>query len=236
MSERAKAKAEGKTRYRNGKQCPRGHLADRMVSNGRCCYCISEDKKRARERNPSQHREYMRKWHAKNKDSQIQYRKDNRDSLNENTRRWRAENPDRDKRNRVLWISKNLERYKRKSREWRVNNRVRDRELNKRWRENNPEKQRVIMFNRNCATRGVRQAVRHGLITSLMQSQGSRCVYCGCDVSSRYHIDHKLPVSRGGDNSEANLQILCPTCNLRKGSKTHVEFLEKIKEDVSHAT
>lgn len=35
----------------------------------------------------------------------------------------------------------------------------------------------------------------------------------------RYHIDHIVPLSKGGDNSESNLRVVPKRKNLRKGAK-----------------
>jgi 5-methylcytosine-specific restriction endonuclease McrA len=35
-----------------------------------------------------------------------------------------------------------------------------------------------------------------------------------------------LPVSRGGTHARENLCCACPTCNLRKGTRTEEEFLK----------
>ena len=32
-------------------------------------------------------------------------------------------------------------------------------------------------------------------------------------------IDHIIPISKGGGNDSRNLQIICRTCNLKKGTK-----------------
>ena len=41
-----------------------------------------------------------------------------------------------------------------------------------------------------------------------------------------FEIDHVVPRSRGGSDTDGNLQLLCPPCNRRKGSKTMARFLE----------
>lgn len=64
-------------------------------------------------------------------------------------------------------------------------------------------------------------------VVSKFDSQGGLCVYCGVDLMvSKYHIDHINPLIRGGSNRPDNIQLLCPTCNVSKGKKTHEEYLQ----------
>jgi hypothetical protein len=44
-----------------------------------------------------------------------------------------------------------------------------------------------------------------------------QCLKCGS--KERLEIDHIKPVSKGGNDEFRNLQVLCKTCNLKKGTK-----------------
>jgi hypothetical protein len=64
----------------------------------------------------------------------------------------------------------------------------------------------------NCSedTRRIARDVRQ----RVWQRDGGRCVECG--ATQYLEFDHIIPVARGGDNSERNVQILCRGCNARK--------------------
>ena len=51
------------------------------------------------------------------------------------------------------------------------------------------------------------------------------CAYCGHrgNVLS-LHVDHIVPVSRGGTDDPANLTTACWSCNLEKGTRTGWEY------------
>lgn len=49
---------------------------------------------------------------------------------------------------------------------------------------------------------------------------GGHCENCGDELQPGWHSDHKHPYSKGGATDVINGSALCPTCNLRKGSKT----------------
>ena len=70
------------------------------------------------------------------------------------------------------------------------------------------------------------------------QRQSNLCMYCGIALlrlnTSQRHIDHKMPVERGGPNEEQNLQALCARCNSRKGVQSDEEFRERYGELLAH--
>ena len=55
-------------------------------------------------------------------------------------------------------------------------------------------------------------------VERLLVSQRGCCAWCGRSfVVTGYHVDHVIPIARGGRNTRENIQLLCPLCNLRKG-------------------
>jgi 5-methylcytosine-specific restriction endonuclease McrA len=66
------------------------------------------------------------------------------------------------------------------------------------------------------------------------------CVYCGrspkADPSVELVPDHRMPISRKGDNSMSNLATACKKCNTAKGKKTEEEFREYLKDHKTKVT
>ena len=59
-------------------------------------------------------------------------------------------------------------------------------------------------------------------------SQKNRCWWCGKKLKGSYHVDHRIPLSRGGSNWPENIVIACPFCNLSKCDKTPLEFAGRL--------
>jgi len=52
------------------------------------------------------------------------------------------------------------------------------------------------------------------------ERDGGVCHICGRGVPvDRFHLDHVIPVSRGGDHSHANVRVSHPLCNMQKGAR-----------------
>ncbi len=60
-------------------------------------------------------------------------------------------------------------------------------------------------------------------IDLMLKEQNFTCKYCEKPLIE-YHIDHVIPLCKGGDNSKENLVIACPKCNLSKGGKLLSEW------------
>ena len=86
-----------------------------------------------------------------------------------------------------------------------------------------------------CGKRTIKESkfcfdcVKRNMVTrgKLFRRQGRRCAACsatGTDDGWQFHLDHIMPLSRGGKHEESNLQVLCAACNLSKGTKTMAEW------------
>ena len=60
------------------------------------------------------------------------------------------------------------------------------------------------------------------------------CNYCLKDINfSNWTIDHKVPLSKNGPNTLANMIGACQSCNKLKGQKDLEEFLLEISKKIS---
>lgn len=102
-----------------------------------------------------------------------------------------------------------------------------------------PEK--IAQHNRNSRAARKKAAGKHTAedISALLQRQDGRCAACGVGMQDDYHIDHIIPIARGGTNFVGNLQVLCPPCNLTKRTMLPIEHrvyvLKGAKEDAEQA-
>lgn len=120
----------------------------------------------------------------------------------------------------------------------------------RRWRKSNPEKMKLIREkekpkiykwrreHKELVQSWVskRKAIQLGaiigdnaqiveLIQSIKTNRRTRCYYCGKSLYRKpFHMDHIVPLSRGGKHSIENLCVSCPMCNCKKGSRLISEW------------
>jgi 5-methylcytosine-specific restriction endonuclease McrA len=130
---------------------------------------------------------------------------------------WRADNPaansHRTPRKRSRPDSKE------RSERWRKANPERHRANDKAWRRANPEKARAIKAARIARKKGASGRHTGDEVKALFHKQRQRCAGCRASIKSGYHVDHIVPLRNCGSNAMANIQLLCPPCNLAKHAK-----------------
>ena len=88
---------------------------------------------------------------------------------------------------------------------------------------------RVACVRRRALLKGAPGAYTTADWIVLCWASGWRCLYCGIPVTEKTVVqEHRVPLVRDGSNDIANIAVSCATCNLRKGTKTDVEFMALI--------
>jgi 5-methylcytosine-specific restriction endonuclease McrA len=91
-------------------------------------------------------------------------------------------------------------------------------EYKKQWYKDNPTASSRTTAQRRAAKKGARitESVDRSVV---FERDEGFCGICYTKVDSDdWHLDHVVPLSRGGDHSYDNCQVSHPTCNLRKGT------------------
>lgn len=112
------------------------------------------------------------------------------------TREWRSENPEQNKAN----VAK-----------WHVDNPDRVREIRTRWGSNNRQRLNEYAQRRRAVERGATIAGRAIHRAEIWERDGGKCHICGkaCDPEN-WHLDHLIPVSRGGSHTRDNVSVSHP--------------------------
>ena len=64
-------------------------------------------------------------------------------------------------------------------------------------------------------------------VEALFQRQGGKCAYCTKSIRKGYHVDHVVPLARGGTNWITNIALACARCNVRKGATDPLEYARR---------
>lgn len=94
------------------------------------------------------------------------------------------------------------------------------------WRKNNPEKTKTQRANYKAKRRSAKGKLSSGISEKLYTLQRGKCACCGHELGKDFHIDHIVPLALGGENVDSNVQLLKAECNLRKGAKDPVEYMQ----------
>lgn len=223
---RDEARQNSLKKYFTGVSCKNGHMSERYVSNKNCCECtsINNDKNKS---NPSRIKK-QKEWVAKN-----------RGRIREQRRAWRQTVEGREK-TRLLTKS-TRERYpdevKARVRSWRLRNKDRINEYERRryaekksYQHTEAGKKAMLARTRNRRALKKEVGGTHTVsdIQDIYRLQMGKCAICRKKLDESYHVDHIMPIARGGSNARSNLQLTHGSCNQKKHEKDPIDHMQSL--------
>lgn len=166
----------------------------------------------------------------------------NKEILKKKSAAWRLKNPDRLKASMADWRDRNREKINSDSREYYQKNMLKKKQYYVDARKKDPEKFRAKTraYDRahpdkariRCANRQARKRSGGGSfsladIKNILALQKNKCPICAVVITTKYHIDHNVPLALGGSNGKENIQLLCPPCNRTKSHKDPIAFMQE---------
>ena len=162
----------------------------------------------------------------------------NSEKIKDYKKQWALKNQDRLKEDRKIYVKNNKDRIAETKKEWAEKNKERVFLTKQKYYLRNTEKvkERAKIFSKtekgiiNARLVHLRRRERIKKVPldkndlKELISRYKNCYWCNDKLNGIYHIDHYIPVSKGGTNEINNLVLSCPTCNLRKNAKDPHKF------------
>jgi len=140
------------------------------------------------------------KWTAENREYGARYYVENREKIKAYRVKYRAENRDKIKAHKAKYAKAN------------------------------PDIHRAGNQRRRARKRNAQGTFTAADWKARLAYHGYKCIYCGVEKDDTPQgwltCEHLIPLSRGGTNWPSNLAPSCKSCNCRKHTKTHFEYLE----------
>lgn len=214
LTSRQEALSSGAKIYFTGQPCTQGHVSEMHVREG-CLEC-----KRLRSiAYRASNLEFLKQCDA-------EYRSANRESVRAKDKAHYHANKDRMRVKSAVWRQANPKRQRELTIAWREANRERVRASMQIWFSKHPEAQRIYKQNRRAREMQGDGRLSEGIVEKLFVLQRGLCACCRKKLGDDFHLDHIVPLAKGGEHSDSNMQLLTPRCNTEKHAKDPIEFMQ----------
>lgn len=182
--------------------------------------------------------ELRRIWGLKNKTRLKTYRTIYKTKRSFQIKAWQERNRERHKAGIDLWYQNNKERRHAADKAWRSTHRASCLVYYKRYREKNPHAWRKHDRARRARKLGCPQSNLDLMVDweNRWKKKGKvRCYWCGNSFNpATCHMDHIVPLAKGGPHRIENLCISCQPCNNHKSAKPLPKWSAELTQPVLH--
>lgn len=174
---------------------------------------------------------HNKKYRETHKEESKEYYELNKERICANARDRYANNPEILEKQRA-YRQANKEIYREYDRKWKANNPDKVKMWGDAYRAENQELIKVVKHNYKVRRRAqeAQGKISTNLISMLKGVQANKCFYCDTELKD-YHLDHIIPLSKGGEHKDYNIVLACPTCNMIKSNKDPVMFVEALMKE-----
>lgn len=158
----------------------------------------------------------------------LKYREANKEKVAQYMKKYGEDHRQEAHARKKKWEEANLEKVRARKTEWRKSNEEKMKACRNAYTKAHPEKVKANGSNQAARRRGAEGRHTAEEIRRLLARQKCLCAVCKKSIETGYHKDHIIPLSRGGPNYIRNIQLLCPTCNCKKGSKHPITFMQEM--------
>jgi len=152
-----------------------------------------------------------KEYYQANKEKILAYKQDNKVKIAARMKAYQDVNKEKLSANNKIWRKANKEELAAKE---------------KAYKQANPEVKKIANHNYRARKKQNGGQLSKGITEKLMALQRGKCAVCKKSVKNGHHLDHIMPLSIGGSNTDDNIQILCPSCNCSKGAKHPQDFMK----------
>jgi hypothetical protein len=141
---------------------------------------------------------------------------------------WNKLHPDVARAATSKWRKRNQEKVKATYAVWKKANAKKVKDAKSAWDKENPQAYKRYWHDRRAKKASSGGKLSPGLESRLLAFQKNRCAICRVSLKKTgHHLDHIIPLARGGKNTDSNMQVTCPKCNLEKNSKDPIQFMRE---------
>ncbi len=192
----------GQPWFFTGKECKNGHISKIGVKRWNCYECSKKIKKDTLLRNGDKIREQGRASYRKNFEKIAEKAKNKYEEIKDERKIYLRD-----------YYKKNREKLIKKATEY-----------------SSTDLGKVVKKNTSHRRRAIEKV---GDVDSIqlftLQTTTKICYWCGISLkNTKSHIDHYIPLSKGGLHTLSNLVVSCSKCNLEKSAKDPIEFAQSL--------